>query len=243
MTLREHIISFDYANIIDQLSSKKPEKVFQTFTAFAERILSISDIKIDELDRKILYVWKRQGLLPYQKRGKNEKRIWGKFSFIEACWLKFLFELRSVGIGIKMIQEVTNELHKTSFIHMLISNYETISAESDLEILEKLKVNGLTPDKDFKIDEDFELWLDEIQLSHFSLLIYETIINKRNYAIYFDGEKKYNLIDIDKMWENPKNGIAQFNELINSSSLVFINITKIITDISNTHDLFSKNKY
>lgn len=118
MDLKESINYFNFENLVEALKAD-PVPIFQCIETFSSRDLSVSDMGIEEFDRKLLYVWKSKGLLPHQlseKKENDEKNLWAKFSFIEVCWIKMLVELRSVGIGMKKLKEVTD-----FFIHQDLS--------------------------------------------------------------------------------------------------------------------------
>jgi len=215
-----------------------PVSFFLDLQALSSRDLSISDVGVGGIDSKILWVWKNKGLLPHHVE-KKDKRIWGKFSFIEVCWLKLLVELRSVGVGVEKLKEVANFFHPPDFAKNIFAagnvDFSLIRRDFSDLIVEK----NLVKDGKVQVSPDLEKILENLQFSLFSLLLYSTIIQRANYVLVFDGEKNFDLLDVEKIQADPLMGFEDLIKLLNKPNSVLINIRSIIMEISKTHEYFS----
>ena len=133
-------------NQVSQALKEDPVSFFLDLQALSSRDLSISDVRVEGIDSKILWVWKNKGLLPHHVE-KKDKRIWGKFSFIEVCWLRLLVELRSVGIGMEKLKEVAEFFHPPDFAKNYLTtgnvDFSLIRRDfSDLIVEKKLVKDG-----------------------------------------------------------------------------------------------------
>jgi L-amino acid N-acyltransferase YncA len=234
----ENITSFN----IDEISSKlkiAPAEVLKVVEAFSKREISISDVGLEEIDSKILYVWKKQGLLPFYEEN-SKKRIWWRFSFIEICWLKVLVELRKVGIGMQKLQELTEFFYPEHFIEEYIKN-----AMTNTDSIAKFLPEGFYESQQEKKGEKYiEIALrklfEELRISRFSLLIHAIILEKANYALYFDEKKNFQILDIDEIDSANKKDSFQLRDLLQQHTIVFLNIRKVVADLSQSHEYFSK---
>jgi hypothetical protein len=243
MDLKEGISYFSFESILGALKSN-PVPIFQCIETFSSRDLSISEMGIEQFDRKLLYVWKGKGLLPHQlaeKTENDEKKPWGKFSFIEVCWIKLLVELRSVGIGMTKLKEVKDFFHPPGFTEIFFENQRPNFDGISPEILENIEKKGLLKNGNIVISEKTKIEFEKIQFSLFSLLIYSTILQKANYVLHFDGKKNFGVIDLDQTVSDSLKGTHDIKILLETSSTVFVNITKLITETIRTHEYFSKN--
>jgi hypothetical protein len=234
----DQIPSFNIDDISARLS-KDPVRVFKDVAAFYKREISISEVGIEGIDSKILYVWKKQGLLPFYEEN-SEKRIWWRFSFIEICWLKVLVELRKVGIGMQKLQELTEYFYSKHFIEEYVRN-----AMTNMDSIAKFLPEGFyDQEKERKGEENVEAGLrklfEELRISRFSLLIHAIILEKMNYALYFDEKKNFRILDIDEIDTVNKKDSFQLRDLLQQHTIVFLNIRRVVADVSNTHEYFSK---
>jgi hypothetical protein len=238
MKIREQVLNFDLEGVSRRLL-EDPESVFRDIEFFSSRDLSISEVGVEGIDSKILYVWKNKGLLPHHVEKKG-KRIWGKFSFIEVCWLKLLIELRSVGIGMEKLKEITDFFHPPGFIDQFFGGatvkMEMLHPAAAKKVIEK----NLVKNGKVQIDEKAKAEFEKIQFSLFSYLLYATIMLKANFALFFDGRKKFDLINLDEIEADPLKGVIAIKDMLDNQSVVIVNIRKIIADISSTHEYFSK---
>jgi hypothetical protein len=243
MDINESINYFSFVSIMEALKSN-PVPVFQCIETFSSRELSVSDLGIEEFDRKLLYVWKGKGLLPHQTAEKvenYEKKPWGKFSFIEVCWIKLLVELRSVGVGMTKLKEVTDFFHPPGFTEIFFEQKRPDFEGINPEIVENIEKKGLLKNGNIVIAEKAKIEFEKIQFSLFSLLIYSTILQKANYVLHFNGKKNFGVIDLDQTVSDSLKGTHDIKILLETSSTVFVNITKLITETTRTHEYFSKN--
>ncbi len=225
-------------NQVSQALKEDPVPFFLDLEAFSSRELSISDVGVDGIDSKILWVWKNKGLLPHHVE-KQDRRIWGKFSLIEVCWLRLLVELRSVGIGMEKLKEVADFFHPPDLVKNFFAagNVDFGLIRSDFAdlIVEK----NLVKDGNVQVSGNLENFLESLQFSLFSLLLYSTILQRANYVLVFDGDKNFDLIDVEKIQADPLMGFEDMIKLLNKPNSVLINISAIIKEISKTHDHFS----
>jgi len=211
------------------------------FEAFSARKLTLTDADLG-LDRKTLYNWKKQGLLPFtdgpSDKGKN--KIWGRFSFIELCWLKMLMEFRTVGLGIDKLKEIKALFYPEGFVELLFSKpIENLALLPD-EVYQIAEEKQLLKQGKLLISDTVKEEFKKIQFSLFSCLLYATMLSKSNYLFYADGDGKFDVIDLNHLMCDPIEGMMEFHKLLNTKSVVFVNIRKIIADLSGTHEHFSR---
>ncbi len=234
----EKITSFNIGEITSTLKIT-PVQVLKEVEAFSKREISISEVGIEGIDSKILYVWKNQGLLPFYEEN-SKKRIWWRFSFIELCWLKVLVELRKVGIGMQKLQELTEYFYPKHFIEEYVKNAIT-NIDSIVNFLPK---GFYDPQQEKKGEDYIEVGLrklfEELRISPFTLLIHAIILEKTNYALYFDEKKIFQILDIDEIDATNKKDSFQLRDLLQQHTIVFLNIRKVVADLSQTHEYFSK---
>ena len=213
------------------------------FGAFSAQDLTLSDAGIG-LDRKLLYTWKKQGLLPHaglpKKRGRGKN--WGKFSFIELCWIKVLMECRAVGIGIDKLKEVTSFFYPTGFIKEFFSKpVENLAESLDPETLKLAQQKNLIKGDEIVINDQMIKMMEQLQFSLFSCLLYATMLSKKHYMLYMDGHGKFDVIDLDTPLRDPIVGIMEIYNLLRQKTVLFVNVRAIIADLSGTHEHFSQN--
>jgi hypothetical protein len=113
---------------------------------------------------------------------------------------------------------------------------EMLHPEAAKKVFEK----NLIKNGKVQIDEKAKAEFENIQFSLFSYLLYATIMLKANFALFFDGRKKFDLINLDDIQTDPLKGVVAIKDILDNQSVVIVNIRKIIADISNTHDYFSQ---
>lgn len=237
MTISEKIPSFNLGDIT-HLITENPEEAFRDVAMFSDRVIPISDVGIDGIDSKILYVWKKKGLLPFYNES-SDKRIWWRFSFIEICWLKLLAELRKVGIGMTKLQELTEFFFPENFIEEFLANTDMKLDMIEPELAEKITQMGIVVDGKVPVDENLKILLQNLRISRFSLLIHAVILEKANYALYFDENKSFQVLDIDEIETDSLKGAYQIKDLLNQHTIVFVNIRKIVADMSDMNEFFA----
>ena len=205
---------------------------FKNLEAFAYRGFSVSDIGID---RKLLHLWKKSDLLPYlQQKG------WGNYSFIEVCWLKYLVELRNVGIGFDKIRKIKSYFFDDEFTNTLFStvaiNVSNIAPSLAKEIQQRIDIkNGHAILSDSNLDV-----LKELQFSAFSFLIYNIILERKQQCIYIDAKDNIGIIDIDVLRRKSVIDSNNFFNAISNTSMAIVNMTNVIANVSKATDIFDK---
>jgi hypothetical protein len=228
---------------IEEIKKKLTENqidFFHDLEAFSKRELTITDADMG-IDRKLLYLWKSKELLPFTSK-KTSKKTWGRFSFIEICWLKMLVECRKVGIGMEKLKELKQFFFPPDFIDVFFSVPITDKTYFNEEIEKNAKNIGLLKNDKVQLTPNFRKILEEIQFSLFFCLLYATIISRRNYIFYLDGNGNHNVFDLSELKYDPLTSVVNVYELLENNTLVFINIKKIIADITGTHEIFETNE-
>lgn len=216
----------------------EPEEVMSQMEALLERdIISVSNLGISEVDSKLLYVWKQQGLLPFFKQENPNKRIWWRFSFIEVCWVKLLAELRKVGVGMSKLQELTNFFFPDDYFDLFYKETELSLDDDQLEYLKQIQAES--PDGFNNSRIYLKSWFEKYRISRFSILVFHIVLTKSNKVLFSDENQQFNFIDIHEIEKDPVSGITKIKEILNNHTTVFVNITKIIADVSCTHEYFS----
>jgi DNA-binding transcriptional MerR regulator len=103
---------------LQKTSDKQPlEKYFDLLdTQFTGNQIGISYRRIN--------IWYQEDLLPF----RTEVGKWRTFSFLEACWVKLIQELRKFGISLKVIKNLKNALLEVPDLHEVIQD-ETVAEE------------------------------------------------------------------------------------------------------------------
>ena len=238
--LKSQVESFSL-DLISKRILEDPEGFFKDFEAFSIRNLTINDAALG-LDRKTLYSWKKHGLLPFSgtpsKGGKGKS--WGRFSFIELSWLKLLMELRQVGIGLDKLKEMNAFFFDEDFIENFFRKPIEDTNKLPEDSIRKLSEKQILKDGKVHVTEEIKKFFEEIQFSLFSCLLYSTMLSRSNYVLCADGKGKFDVVDLNQLTNDPIIGVMDFHRLLNTDSVVFVNIKKIIADLSGTHEHFSK---
>ena len=151
-----------------------------------------------------------------------------------------LVELRKVGIGIQKLQELTEYFYPKHFIEEYVRNSMT-----NMDSIAKFLPEGFyDPQQERKGEKTIEIALrklfEELRISRFSLLIYAIVLEKTNYALYFDENKNFQILDIDEIDTVNKKDSFQLRDLLQQHTIVFLNIRKVVADLSQAHEYFSK---
>jgi len=242
MILHNQIANFGLEEVAARLQTDA-QGFISDFGAFSAQDLTLSDAGIG-LDRKLLYTWKKQGLLPHaglpKKRGRGKN--WGKFSFIELCWIKVLMECRAVGIGIDKLKEVTSFFYPTGFIKEFFSKpVENLAESLDPETLKLAQQKNLIKGDEIVINDQMIKMMEQLQFSLFSCLLYATMLSKKHYMLYMDSHGKFDVLDLDTPLRDPIVGVMEIYKLLSQETVLFVNIRTIIADLSGTHEHFSQN--
>lgn len=227
-------------NAVSHSISNDFEGFVHDFEAFSKRDFTLTEAKID-LDRKTLYHWKKIGLLPFSNSPKKggENKIWGRFSFIENSWLKMLIDLRAVGIGLDKLLKIKELFFPENFIDVFFSkpieNIDTL----DPEIQKIIEEKGLLENGILKINPEIRALLEQLQFSLFSCTLYSLMLTRGNYVFIGMGNDRYDMLDLNDILMNPTIGIMDIHKILSSESIFFINLKKIVADLSNTHNYFT----
>lgn len=243
MVLNSQVSSFALEDVALRLKTDV-EGFLTDFSAFSEKNLTLMEAGIG-IDRKVLYVWKKQGLLPHtglpKKEGKDKN--WGRFSFIELCWIRVLMEYRAMGVGIEMLKQIKDFFYPKGFFEAFFDKpIENLNESLDSKTLELIKEKNLINDnQQIVLTKEIIDLFDQIQFSLFSCLLYATMLSKRHFLLYLDSKGKIDAIDLDEILKDPVMGVMNFHNLLSQESSLFVNIRKIIAELSGTHEHFSKN--
>lgn len=239
MNLREEIFRFTKDSVYTRIQTDISGFV-QDLESFSKRKFTLTDAKIN-LDRKTLHVWKKQGLLPYEQLAEEigKQKVWQKFSFIELCWLQLIIELRNVGVGLDHITTLKSFFFPADIVEQIFKDQlnDLDNLPADAKIV--LENNGMLQNDRIIVTENLKTIFAPLQLSYFSFLLYVTILDRANYVLCISGNNQYRLIDINFANYDPIKLKFALQDLLNNDTVVFVNIRKIITDLTNTHDYFS----
>lgn len=211
------------------IANDSPEKLESYLSKYTERRFYVGDTGIL---RKTLNAWKNIGLLPYNLSETG----WQKFSFIECCWLFCIKELSSLGVSLKKIKEIKNELFNSDgqkLKELFIYGFENYQGElKEKESLIALYNNSAVTNEMMK-----EL-IDHMQLSYFLIVVLSVTIGNQNIYLVYNksGQMKFLLFGKipDQKFdnENKENITSMFTE-----SFVGLSLRKIVFDFFNKEDL------
>jgi hypothetical protein len=214
------------------LISDNPELFFENLIKMADRKLKVTEMGIG-FDRKLLYAWKQQGLLPFS----HDDNSWNRFSFIETCWLKILLEYRSIGVGIEKLKTLKELFFKSSFIEEYIDKLNEFIDEpsAEFELKKKLGVVNKIEKSDVVI-KTFE----SIQLSLFSLYLYSIMMSRANHSLVITASGKVEVIDWNLLIGDSLTEIPKLYSLLSDNTIACVNVRNVILELSGTHEYFSK---
>jgi hypothetical protein len=228
----EVVSSFSLELFTEQLMID-PAAVFKKLEALAERKLSVIDTGVD---RKLIHVWRKKGLLPFKQEDG-----WGRFSFIELCWIKTITELRKVGVGLDKLLEIKNFFFSEDFINKFFNSpVDNLNAlHPDFANLAKEKLQFDSKNK-LMVQDSYKSDFEEIQFSLFTVFIYIIMMKRSNCCLYLDSEGKYDVLDLNELMNNSFEVLPKLYDFFSNNTIAMVNMKKIVADISNTHELFSK---
>ncbi len=231
--LTKEVDALNMSNVENQLLENS-QMIAELMEKFFTRDLSITDANIG-VDRKLLYSWKKHELLPFAQKEKS----WGRFSFVEVCWLKLLLELRSVGVGLDKLREVKEFFFPKNFVNDFFTKSETEFPNKELEkeIKEKIEFKDGKPVFE---NEHLDI-LKEASFSLFTSFLLATILTRSNYCIYIDSNGKIDALELNALLNDPIENLQSLFDQLSNNTVVFVNLKKIIADLSGTHEHFSKN--
>jgi len=189
-----------------------------------------------ELDRQLLFAWKKNGLLPFQGKGGTKKKSWTRFSFIELCWIQVLIALRKQGVGMERLKIIMDNLFPNGFIEMILQAVPISAIVYGIpELAHRLKAEGVESIEYIQWDDDVKEALQDKQLSLFFCLILSTILMKSNVVIYLNDEGEPGIIDLNKMRKTPITGVVRAYEILDNPSVTTVNLSRIINDLFHFH--------
>lgn len=224
MELKNCIKEFDLDHLQQKVNANDWDSVGDFFDVLTKKTFTVADTGVD---RKLLHYWDKMELLPFQK-----SKGWDKFSFIEMCWMKLLMEFKSLDIGIKNLQKI-----KTFFIDdkAFMLEFMRGSSDADSEPMEHEFSDG----KKVILNDELIDKLMENQIVKFSILLVKIILTKSNTCVYIENTGDINIIDVNLLQEQPNEQIPLWLDFFSKKSIAITNITKIISEITATHESFT----
>ncbi len=207
----------------------------------SQRVITITKANLG-IDRRVLFTWKKNGLLPFRDKIDQDKKFWNRFSFIELCWLKVLIEFRNIGVGIEILKKIKLLLFQDGFFNESLQQIDVKEVSKTFpNFIAKAEEEGLIKDDKFQQVESPNEFLEDTQFSLFSNLLYTTILARANQVLYVDKEGILGFINLDKIIGDPISGVKEVYDILNLGAIATVNIKKIVTDLSGTHEHFTKN--
>ena len=223
MNLKETIETLDIPYLQERIKAGDGRVHFELGEVLSVRTFSLADT---EFDRKLLHYWKQKGLLPFEKAKGREK-----YSFIEVCWFRFLNELKSLGTGIKNMQEI-----KTFFIDdkdFMYGVFKIKREEGELNIEHDFPGYGKVEINEERID-----WLMQNQWVKFSITLMSIILAKNNACVYITSNGKIDLMMLNDLQKDPEKFVPIWVKFFSENTMTIINLTSIISSITKTQDAF-----
>ena len=230
MYLQEEIRFFSLENVTKAISEKS-EAIYPFFQKIAERQITVTEID-SRFNRKLLYAWKKNGLLPFPQEIKK----WNRFSFIETCWLKILLEFRELGIGIEKLILLKNRFFDESFTKQFFNNIDSTIENLESSLPKDFPIHSIA---ELAETEAFFSLMKEIQFSLFTLYLYSIILTRANYSLVITGDGKIENIDLNKILTDSLVEFPEFYQLLSKNTLAAVNVRKIIVELSGSAEFFS----
>ncbi len=228
LNIKEATIHFSKDLFSKEILSN-PSKFLEITKPFTKRILTVG--KMEGINRKNLHFWIKNDLLPYKKNIG-----WGLYSLLEYAWLKIIIELRELSVGHDKILSLKNYLfHYPDFLEKAPDYISLLPEDQATQFRDKLiRENG-----NFIIPDQLKQELiNEHQFSLFTALVYNIILNKSNGCICIDNNGDVYYFDLNDISRNSNEDFSSFFELLSKNSVIIINLTKIITDLTGTYKEF-----
>ncbi len=139
--------------------------------------------KDTEISQRVINHWDKEGLLPRQSKFEGQ---WRRFSFVDYLWIKFIEELRAIGMPLATIKHIKNGM------------FDPISSQTISELLkEHPEIIDNLPDDEFKPvllelfkNKEYEKVNDQLGYSSFHMLVADIIGKKENtkVLVFQNGE-------------------------------------------------------
>lgn len=173
------MIAFEIEKYID---SQNLNKLGELFDLVNEPRFQVKDIG---LKYRVINHWDEKKLIRYHRENELDNR---KFSFVDFIWVKAINELRTLGIGIDVLQKITTEIYTPIPIQTILD----IQAEN-LEFIKKINYENKEEFIEFLNSGEYKKIDQNQQNLNFNLLqlLITEAINSRNSVsiiIYKDAE-------------------------------------------------------
>ena len=190
-----------------------------------------------EIARKTLNNWQNAGLIPFI----HKETGWTQFSLVEFVWLRCINELRIIGLSLDKIKKI-----KEFFFMYEIEEYKELFLEAlktfTGEIQDKEKVIEVFKRKD--IPE--KIWLEameELQISPFTMLILEVLINNHNLCLTIDNENKIQVIVLGTAVDDRVKKNETASSQLMDCSFALVNLRKIVQGFFSSEKIRHDNDY
>jgi hypothetical protein len=178
------------------------------------------------ISSKVINDWSKAEIIDAMDAG--EIRRWREFSLVEAIWLKFVEELRFFGVPLKTIRFYKKKLFNFDIeIFKEFRDYYNL-IDSDNNQIQKIKLefNALFENGDQHASDV----LKKTGRTIFSSIILFSIIQRLNFAFYFNAEVE-GFVDLSNTIQElfPKRKEDAFPQMIASKSFALINVKTLYT--------------
>lgn len=198
------------------IDTKHLDKLGELFILVNEPRFFVKDTGIKY---RVINHWDEKGLIKYFRANELDNR---KFSFINFIWIKVVDELRSMGISIDILKNITNEIYTCIPIETILE----IQAEN-LESLKKLNYEDKDELIEFLKSGEYKQVKNNEQNINFNLLqlLITEAINSRNSVsiiVYKDGSWLPFVKQNEHLYD------AELIHKMEFSSNIRVNLTEII---------------
>jgi len=171
-----------------------------------------------EIARKTLNNWQNAGLIPFT----HKETGWTQFSLVEYVWLRCINELRSIGLPLERIKKV-----KEFFFIKDTDQYREL-------FLEALK--------NFKGEIRLET-MEELQISPFTMLILEVLVNNHNLCFTIDNEDRIQVIVLGTSVDDRVKKNETASSQLMDCSFALVNLRKIVQSFFSSEKIRHDNDY
>ena len=190
-----------------------------------------------EIARKTLNNWQNAGLIPFT----HKETGWTQFSLVEYVWLRCINELRSIGLPLERIKKV-----KEFFFIKDTDQYRELFLEAlknfKGEIQDKEKVIEIFKRKDIP----GKIWLEtmeELQISPFTMLILEVLVNNHNLCFTIDNEDRIQVIVLGTSVDDRVKKNETASSQLMDCSFALVNLRKIVQSFFSSEKIRHDNDY
>ena len=190
-----------------------------------------------EIPRKTLNGWQNAGLIPFT----HKETGWTQFSLVEYVWLRCINELRIIGLSLEKIKKI-----KEFFFRHDLEEYKEL-------FLEALRTfTGDVQDKENVIevfkrkDIPEKIWIEameELQISPFTMLILEVLVNNHNLCFTIDIEDRIQVIVLGKVVDDRVKKNEAATSQLTDCSFALVNLKKIVQGFFSSEKIGHDNDY